>query len=377
MDNEKTKKLFLGSTFLIILIGILFVYSSSYIYAKDLTNSAYYFLSRHLLYLFLGLGVAYIVSNMKFNFWFKNSFWLNNIVTVLLLLTLIPGIGVATKGSHRWLNIGFTTIQPGEFVKYSIAFSSLYFFENYKSFNRNFIIKYLASLLAPLLLLILQPDFGTFTISLMAILFTCFMSDFPRKYFYSFLGFGITATALLLIAAPYRVKRLLVFLDPWADPLGSGFQIIQSYLAFANGGITGQGIGNSTEKLFYLPEAYNDFIFSVIGEEIGLLGVIFIVLSFSSFALFGFKLALLNKNRINAIIISLVTFIITLQAFLNMGVVLGLLPTKGLNLPFISYGGSSIVMNLVGIGIILSNLKEKSQVIQEEVKYKDSWIYQN
>ena len=196
----------------------------------------------------------------------------------------------------------------------------------------------------------------------MLIAFACFLSNFPRKYFYSAFVLGVITAAGLLVSAPYRVKRLLVFLDPWSDPQNSGFQIIQSYLAFANGRIFGQGIGNSNEKLFYLPEAHNDFIFSVIGEELGFVGVLVIVLLFVAFTFLGFKLALTPRSNINKQVVSIFVFAIAIQSFLNMGVVLGLLPTKGLNLPFISYGGSSLIANLVAIGFVLSSLKGKSQI---------------
>jgi cell division protein FtsW len=202
-----------------------------------------------------------------------------------------------------------------------------------------------------------QPDFGTFAISAMIVTFIAFLSHFPRKLFWSATAFGFVSAVALLFAAPYRVKRILVFLDPWKDPKNAGFQIIQSFLAFANGGITGQGLGNSNEKLFYLPEAYNDFIFSVVGEELGLAGVIVGVVLFLTFIFFGFRIALGLKSRLAGMMASAVVFCIGFQAFLNMGVVLGVLPTKGLNLPFISYGGSSMVANLAALGLIFSALR--------------------
>jgi cell division protein FtsW len=168
---------------------------------------------------------------------------------------------------------------------------------------------------------------------------------------------GIVNGFVILMAAPYRVKRVLAFLDPWKDPRGTGFQIIQSFLAFANGSFFGQGLGNSNEKLFYLPEAYNDFIFSVVGEELGFVGVLVFVLMFVSFLFIGFKLAISLRSRVGSIMLATIIFTIGFQAFLNMGVVLGVLPTKGLNLPFISYGGSSMVANLAALGLVFACLK--------------------
>ena len=172
------------------------------------------------------------------------------------------------------------------------------------------------------------------------------------------LGSGILGITTLVFMAPYRVQRLMSYLDPWQNPRGSGFQIIQSFLAFANGSLWGKGIGNSKEKLFYLPEAHNDFIFSVIGEELGfILGVLTIVSLFVILLFWGFGIALKLKNIQASATVSTMTFAISIQALLNMGVVLGLLPTKGLNLPFISYGGSSLVANLLAVGLIICAAK--------------------
>jgi len=189
-----------------------------------------------------------------------------------------------------------------------------------------------------------------------------FLSSFPRKWFYTIFFTGTIAGTFILFTQAYRVERVLTFLDPWKNPTTSGFQIIQSYLAFANGSIFGQGLGKSTEKLFYLPEAHNDFIFSVIGEETGFVGVVLIIAAFIAFTYFGFKCATEINDRIKTILVSSLVFTLSLQAALNMGVVLGLLPTKGLNLPFISYGGSSLVCNLFAIGLILSAIRHENKL---------------
>src|SRR5690606_20573202 len=182
---------------------------------------------------------------------------------------------------------------------------------------------YLSGLIYPLAIFIVQPDFGTFFISSMIIGFIAFLSSFPRKYFYTMFVSGLIGAFAILLAAPYRVSRVLAFLDPWKDPRGSGFQIIQSFLAFANGSFFGQGLGNSNEKLFYLPEAYNDFIFSVIGEELGFVGVFATALMFISFIFIGLKMAISIKSRVGSIMVATIIFTMGFQAFLNMGVVLG------------------------------------------------------
>lgn len=363
--TDKLKKYFLYNTSLIIFVGLVMVWSASWIKAGEEMGSSVHFVSKQIIFLLLGGSIAFGLSKTKLGFWYKNIYKINAATVALLVLTFTP-LGLQIKGSHRWLNLGGFNLQPGEFVKYTVMMSAVYYFSNFYKYNRNDKLIYSLNMILPLFILLLQPDFGTFSITAILIAFIWFLSDLPRKYFYTSMGVGFVSGLGLLVAAPYRVKRLMTFLDPWADPQGAGFQIIQSYLAFANGHIFGKGIGNSTEKLYYLPEAYNDFIFSVLGEELGLIGVIFIVLFYMIFILIGFKLALSVKSKINTQLIAAIIFGIGFQAFLNMGVVLGLLPTKGLNLPFISYGGSSLVANLIAIGLMFAALTTKSQIYDSE-----------
>jgi cell division protein FtsW len=360
IENNKLEKLsnyFLINVFFLILFGVIMVFSASYMYATENMGSSYFFLVKQLIFIALGLLLALIFSRMKVLFLYKHAYKLNAFFGFLVTLTLIPGLRVVIKGSKRWLNIGFMHLQPGEFVKYSLMFAAIKYFENFNNYTPKQRVIYLLGLIYPLGVFILQPDFGTFFISALIIGFIAYLSAFPRKYFYSVLILGMIGAFGILISAPYRVKRLLTFLDPWKDPRGAGFQVIQSFLAFANGSFFGQGLGNSNEKLFYLPEAYNDFIFSVIGEELGFLGVLITILMFLSFIFIGFKMAISLKSKVGGIMVSAIIFVIGLQAFMNMGVVLGVLPTKGLNLPFISYGGSSMVANLGALGLIFACLK--------------------
>lgn len=354
---EKLSNYFLVNVFFLVLFGVIMVFSASYMYATENMGSSYFFFSKQLIFISLGLAIAFIFSRMKILFLYKQAYKINAFFGFLVTLTLIPGLGVIIKGSRRWLNLGFMNLQPGEFLKFSLMLASIKYFENFNHYNPKQRAIYLSGLLYPLAVFILQPDFGTFFISAMIIGFIAFLSSFPRKYFYSGLVIGFMAAFAILLAAPYRVKRVLTFLDPWSDPRGTGFQIIQSFLAFANGSFFGQGLGNSNEKLFYLPEAYNDFIFSVVGEELGFVGVLITSLMFVSFIFIGFKMSISIKSRVGSIMIAAIVFAIGFQAFLNMGVVLGVLPTKGLNLPFISYGGSSMVSNIAALGLIMACLK--------------------
>lgn len=358
---ENAKNYFLISISLIVIVGVVMVFSSSYIYSKENFGNSTHFFLKQLIFVAIGSTLAFVLSKTKMVFWFKNIYFFNSVNILLLILTMTP-LGISIKGSQRWIELLGYKFQPGEFIKYTVALSAVYYFSKFNIYTAKERCLHSLQFIVPLILLIIQPDFGTFSISAILIAFACFLSDIPRRYFYSAFLSGTIMAAGLLVAAPYRVKRLLVFMDPWSDPQNSGFQIIQSYLAFANGHIFGQGIGNSNEKLFYLPEAHNDFILSVIGEELGFIGIFLIVMLFVVFTFLGFKLALSPRSNINKQIISVLVFSISIQAFLNMGVVLGLLPTKGLNLPFISYGGSSLVANLIAVGMIIACLRGKSQI---------------
>ncbi len=356
-ELEKTGNFFLITTMLILFFGIVMVFSASYMYARENFGSPTYFLVKQLIFITFGVGASFLLTRTKVNFWYKYAYQINGLFIALLLLTQVPGIGVVMKGSHRWISLGFMNLQPGEFVKYSIILAAIKYFENFNLYPTKEKAINSLGLILPLLIFLKQPDFGTFAISSLLLVFIAYLSHFPRKLFWGFTFTGLIAAVALLFGAEYRVKRILVFLDPWSDPKNSGFQIIQSFLAFAQGGVTGQGLGNSNEKLFYLPESYNDFIFSVIGEELGFMGVVGGVILFLGFIYLGFKLALSLRSRLSSLLVCSIVFCIGIQAFLNMGVVLGLLPTKGLNLPFISYGGSSMVANLAALGLVFSAIR--------------------
>lgn len=378
MILDKNAKTFITILFMIAIIGIVMVYSSSYIYAKENFGSSLHFVIRQFIYYIIGIGLAVVVSKTKASFWYKNGYFFHILCGLLVCVTFTP-LGVNIKGASRWINIVGFNFQPGEFIKLTSGLASLYFFEKFEEMELKEILQKGIMLLFPLVAVLLQPDFGTFSIAFLMILFSAFMSKFRRSYFAIILTTGLVCVGGILIAAPYRVKRLMTFLDPWSDPQNSGFQIIQSYLAFANGHFFGQGIGNSTEKLFYLPEAYNDFILSVIGEELGFVGLLVLVVLFLGFVYFGFRLALVQTKRMHVILMSSIIFLIGIQAFLNMGVVLGLLPTKGLNLPFISYGGSSLISNMIALGFFFSCRNNKSEIEDdmEEVPQNHNYRFQN
>ena len=356
---KEDERVFFSIASIILCLGLLMVYSSSYIFAVEHFGRSSYFFSRQIINAFVGILLFVVISNTKFDFWIKYANTVHLMAFFLIVLTFIPGIGVTVKGSSRWINLFIAQFQPGEFLKYTTILMSCHYVIKFKHFTASELVNKSLTLVGPIFLLALQPDFGTFIICFFIILFTFFISDFPRKIFYSlFLGGSLIGTFILTLA-DYRVRRLLTFLDPWKNPRSSGFQIIQSYLAFSNGGIFGLGIGNSNEKLLYLPEAHNDFIFSVVGEEFGLLGVLIVVALYACLVFYGFKIAINFIREDSQLAVAGIVFLIGLQAMFNMGVVLGLLPTKGLNLPFFSYGGSSLICNFFGLGLIVSGLKNK------------------
>ena len=364
---KEDEKIFFSIADIILCLGFIMVYSSSYIFAVESFGQSYYFFLRQIINGLIGGGLFLLISKTKFDFWIKYANYVHIFACILVLSTFLPGVGVSIKGSSRWLNLVFVQFQPGELLKYTTVLMASRFVLKFSEMPINQLFKELISLFFPIFLLALQPDFGTFIICFSIIIFIGFISDFPRKIFYSFFLAGTLLGTFILTLADYRVQRMLTFLDPWKNPRSSGFQIIQSYLAFSNGGLFGLGIGNSNEKLLYLPEAHNDFIFSVVGEEFGFIGVLVIVSLFVSLIFYGFKIAISFKKEAAQLIISGVVFLIGLQAMFNMGVVLGLLPTKGLNLPFFSYGGSSLICNFFGLGLIVSGLKNKYEELKTSV----------
>ena len=371
LPSNKSLRSLLVIFAILTIYGVIMVYSSSYIYAKETFGSSTYFFKKQFLFILIGLFLIALIQCTNFTKLLRNIQTVHLIAIGLLLCTLLPGIGQSAKGSYRWINLGFIGFQPGELVKYTISFFAISYLDSFNTLDKRARILGLLQLISPLLLFLFQPDFGSFIICLTIIGFVLFLSDFPRKYFYAGLGLGLLGIVSLVFMAPYRVQRLMSYLDPWKDPQKSGFQIIQSFLAFANGSLWGKGIGNSDEKLFYLPEAHNDFIFSVIGEELGFFfGVLPIVFLFIAFLFFGFKIALNLNSKTASRVVSVVIFAISLQAFLNMGVVLGLLPTKGLNLPFISYGGSSLMANFMAMGVIISAVKSNTSGYQDSTSMK-------
>jgi cell division protein FtsW len=337
-------------------IGIVMVYSTSAIIAGDRFGDPYYFLKRQTIY--AGIGFLLMIFMMFFPYQALRR-WAYPILilsALLLIAVLIPGIGHRAGGSMRWLKIQFFSFQPSEFAKLGLVVFLAYFLtkkeEKIKSFSFGFLPTTLLSGLV-IALVIKEPDFGA-ALFLTAMVFLLLFAGGARViYIVSATLAVIPVVYYFLTNAAYRYKRLVSFIRPWEDPRGTSFQIVQSFLSFGSGGLFGLGLGEGRQKLFFLPAPHTDFIFSVIGEELGLVGAMVVVLLFFILTLRGIQIALSLEDRFGSYLALGITLMISLQAVINMGVVLGLLPTKGLTLPMVSYGGTSLVANLVGVGILL------------------------
>jgi len=298
-----------------------------------------------------------IAKNMPARFYTRIVYPLLGVSLALLVLLLIPGFGVKVGGACRWLRVAGFSFQPSELAKLSLAFYIAFSLARGGSETGSFFKGLLPHLLvagAFMALIVLQPDLGTTVILGCWLLLILFVGGVRLLHLFSLLLLSVPLLVYLIHKADYRLKRWWAFLKPWDDPQGLGFQIIHSFLAFGSGGLLGVGLGNSKQKLFYLPEPHTDFILSIVAEELGLAGFALVVILFGILILRGIKIALDAPDLYSTYLAFSITMLMGLQVLVNMGVVLGLLPTKGLTLPFISYGGSSLVISLIGVGVLLN-----------------------
>lgn len=336
-------------------IGIIMVFSSSAVAAGQTIGDPFYYLKRQLLWALLGLVAMVIVMNIDYFHYRGYVDWF--LLGSIILLALVPLIGLESKGATRSLGFGSISFQPAELAKIAMV---LYLARNHsrnplriQSFGKGL----MPSLLVMALLcglIMLQPDLGT-TVTLAGTTFIVLFAAGARLLHLGLLAVaGVAAVALAIYLEPYRMKRFLAFLDPWADPLGDGFQTIQSLLALGSGGLFGLGLGAGKQKLFYLPERHTDFIYAIIGEELGFFGAFTVLLLFFGFAWRGYKIALSTRDSFGSLVAVGITSLVIFQAIINLGVVTGSLPVTGITLPLISYGGSSLLFTLIGVGILLN-----------------------
>ena len=356
--NKKTFEytLFI-SVILLSIFGVIMIYSASSIWAQYKFNDQFRFLKYQGLFFIIGTVFMYFASQINYKKYYKYSNKILIIGIVLLILVLIPGIGTVRNGSRSWFGIGSFGIQPSEAMKLALiifTIKNLINNLNNKKKKKKGVLPILILTLLIFAIIMLQPDFGTGTILVMTIIGMLFIGGLNLKIFVKFAITGLIGVVGLVLIAPYRLKRILSFLDPWSDPLGSGFQIIQSMYSIGPGGLFGLGFGNSIQKHFYLPEPQTDFIFSIISEEFGFLGIIIISLLFITIFYNSIKISIKCRDSFGKYLSFGITFGLIFQTILNLSVVVGLLPVTGVTLPFLSYGGSSLIITMVSIGIILN-----------------------
>ncbi len=337
--------------------GVVMVYSASSVMAAKKFHDGFYYLKRQGLYAAIGFAAMAIAMGTDYQKWRKYAVPLLLSCLLLLVVVFVPGIGGTAKGASRWIRFPGFNFQPSEMAKIALIIYMAYSLdkkqEKVKFFSTGF-APYMVLLSILLALLLKQHDLGAaLTMGVVAIIMLFTAGTRPRYI----LGMGVLALPFicyLVLTESYRLRRIKAFLDPWKDPTDAGFQIIQSWLAFGNGGIVGQGLGEGKQKMFYLPEAHTDFIMSVVGEELGLIGVLVIAAMFFLLVQRSIRVALQAEDNFGRFLAFGIATLLGIEAFVNIGVVTGLLPTKGLALPFISYGGSSLIITLFAVGILLN-----------------------
>ncbi|HCW51143.1 MAG TPA: stage V sporulation protein E [Clostridiales bacterium] len=338
-------------------IGLVMVFSSSSVRAYVDFGDSYYFLKRQLAWTILGLGAMYVM--MRVDYWEvrRHARLLFFISLLACLVVLIPGVGREAGGARRWIGFGSLQFQPSELIKLTIVVYMAWALSRTPERIRDFVRGVLPYvLLAGLVffLILQQPDLGTAVAITMTVMVMIFLAGARLGHLLGLLAAAVPVVMLAIWSEEYRRRRLLAFLDPFADPHGSGFHIIQSILAIGSGGLFGLGLGRSRQKFFYLPAEHTDFIFAILGEELGFIGGLFVISLFLLLAWRGFRTAMSAPDTFSSLLAAGVTTLIVMQALLNIGVVSGILPITGIPLPFVSFGGSSLVFTMAGVGMLLN-----------------------
>lgn len=349
----------LGGVLLLMGLGLVMVFSASATRAEHDIGNPYYFLERQAAYLVLSLAALFAAARVPVEFWRERSPALLLVSVLMLALVLIPGLGITVNASRRWLNLLIFRVQPSEIFKFTLlVFMAGYVVRKGKSMQslRDGLLPVVAIIGVAGLLLLMEPDMGALVIAVAIAGGIIFLGGLPMRYVAVGGGAAAAMLAWLAVAQPYRLARITSFRDPWAHPLDTGFQLVQSLIAFGRGGVFGVGLGEGIQKMFYLPEAHTDFILAVIGEELGLVGVLAVI---GLFVLVTFRMYRIGQaaERAGQLFESLVAYGVMIwfavQAVASIGVNLGALPTKGLTLPLMSYGGSSLIVMAAAIGVVV------------------------
>jgi len=350
-------------------IGLIMITSATLDYALDMRSNPYYFITKHLIYLSMGLILAAIISKIKLSFYYDYGKYFLLLSFIISLIIFIPGLGKEINGAKRWLDLGFITIQVSEVSRLFIMFWISGFIVKHdvnKSFNKCLFMIVILSLI-----ILYQRDFGSTVLLVFTFFSLMLVAGLHLRYLLSYLSLAVLAAIPLILYQPYRLKRIVSFMNPWDDQSGGGYQLIASLLAFGKGGFFGLGLGSSVQKLNYLPESYNDFIFALIAEELGLFFSLIILILFSIIFFRIIRLANIssdNNLRFASYLCFTLGFFITYQALIHIMVNTGLAPTKGMGLPFISYGGTNLLMMFIFIGLLIRIQIENRQKISHAVK---------
>jgi len=361
MRRHRPDLVLLGTILALLGIGFIMVYSSSAVKGYIQFDDPYHFLKMEVLWATLGLAAMALsmwLDLRRLRRFAKPALF---IAIALLIAVKIPGIGKRVNGADRWIGLGPLSIQPSEVIKLSmvLVMSHILALNPHKiqSFRKGVLpILGLLGLIAGLVML--QPDLGTTLVIAATAFFMLIAAGARVSHIVSLAGLGLGLVVAAIAAAPYRMRRIFAFLDPWDDPLGKGYQTIQGLLALGPGGLFGLGLGQSRQKFLYLPENHTDFIFAMIGEELGFIGTSLVISLFFLFAWRGFRVAMRAPDAFTGFLAVGLTAMISVQAMINMGVVTGVLPVTGITLPFISYGGTSLVFTMLGVGVLLNISRE-------------------
>ena len=366
-DNRGLDSLFLACITSLILIGLIMVTSSTVDFAAAKFSNPLFFLKKHFIFIILGLLVLSIVARIKVKFYYDYGQYFLILAIILSLLVHVPGLGKTVNGATRWIDLGFFTLQISEISRlFFFLWLSGYITRN--DFDKNY-LKVFIYLSILMLVIVSQRDFGSMILLFLVFIAFSFLSNLRIMNLIKILSISVLPIFLLIFLYPYRVQRLLAFIDPWSDPQGSGYQIIASQIALSSGGLFGQGLGSSTQKLFYLPEQYNDFILAIIGEE---LGFIFLVILLMLYFLFFSRIFIFYKktskiSEFSSNIILSIVLLMFVQTMIHILVNIGLFPTKGMGLPFISYGGTNLLLMFSYIGILIRIQIENKQTFSQAV----------
>ena len=364
-DSRGLDLLFLACVTSLILIGLVMVTSSTVDFAAAKFSNPLFFLRKHFIFIILGLLILSIVARVKVKFYYDYGQYFLILAIVLSLLVHVPGLGKTVNGATRWIDLGFFTLQISEISRlFFFLWLSGYITRN--DFDKNY-LKVFIFLSILMLVIVSQRDFGSMILLFLTFITFSFLSNLKITNLVKIISIAVLPIFLLIFLYPYRVQRLLAFIDPWSDPQGSGYQIIASQIALSSGGLFGQGLGSSTQKLFYLPEQYNDFILAIIGEELGFIFLLILLvlyfLFFSRIFIFYKKTSKISEFSSN-IILSIV-LLMFVQTMIHILVNVGLFPTKGMGLPFISYGGTNLLLMFTYIGILIRIQIENKQTFSQ------------